>query len=444
MPVSCNDALLTDLYQLAMLQGYFEQGMRDTAVFELFVRRLPPGRQYLIAAGLSQAIEYLQQFHFTDKDIAWLEASGRFSSAFIDYLRQLRFTGDVHAMAEGTVFFANEPILRVTAPLPEAQLVESRLINILHYQTLIASKAARIVLSAPGRMLVDFGMRRAHGGEAGLYAARASYLAGFDGTATTLAAPLFGVPVYGTMAHAFVQSHDNEISAFEHFAQAQPNNVVLLIDTYDTERAASHVVSLAPRLQQQGISIQAVRLDSGDLASHACKVRKILDEGGLERVRIFASGNLDEYRLSTLLADGAPIDGFGIGTLLATSADAPYLDCAYKLQEYAGLPRRKRSEGKETWPGRKQVYRQYNSQGVIEKDILTLADETLAGRPLIKAVMRQGRVLQVSVELENIRKYVRQELASLPLSLRRIDSNESLPPEINESLVVLAQALDAS
>lgn len=444
MPVSCNDALLTDLYQLTMLQGYFEQGMRDTAVFELFVRRLPPGRQYLIAAGLTQALEYLQQFHFSEKDITWLEASGRFSCAFIDYLRELRFTGDVHAMAEGTVFFANEPILRVTAPLPEAQLVESRLINIMHYQTLIASKAARIVLSAPDKMLVDFGMRRAHGGEAGLYAARASYLAGFDGTATTLAAPLFGIPVYGTMAHAFVQSHDNEISAFEHFAYAQPNNVVLLIDTYDTERAARHVVSLAPCLQQQGISIQAVRLDSGDLAAHACKVRKILDEGSLAQVRIFVSGNLDEYRISTLLANGAPIDGFGIGTLLATSADAPYLDCAYKLQEYAGRSRRKRSEGKETWPGRKQVYRQYSLQGVIEKDILTLADETLAGRPLIKAVMRQGRALQAPVELENIRKYVHQELASLPLSLRRLDSNVSLSPEINESLLVLVQALDAS
>jgi len=443
MPVSCNDALLTDLYQLTMLQGYFEQGMRDTAVFELFVRRLPPGRQYLIAAGLTQALEYLQQFHFSEKDITWLEASGRFSCAFIDYLRELRFTGDVHAMAEGTVFFANEPILRVTAPLPEAQLVESRLINIMHYQTLIASKAARIVLSAPDKMLVDFGMRRAHGGEAGLYAARASYLAGFDGTATTLAAPLFGIPVYGTMAHAFVQSHDNEISAFEHFAYAQPNNVVLLIDTYDTERAARHVVSLAPCLQQQGISIQAVRLDSGDLAAHACKVRKILDEGSLAQVRIFVSGNLDEYRISTLLANGAPIDGFGIGTLLATSADAPYLDCAYKLQEYAGRSRRKRSEGKETWPGRKQVYRQYSLQGVIEKDILTLADETLAGRPLIKAVMRQGRALQAPVELKNIRKYVHQELASLPLSLRRLDSNVSLSPEINESLLVLVQALDA-
>ncbi len=439
----CNQALLTDLYQLTMLQGYFLQEMEETAVFEFFVRKLPSRRRFLVAAGLAQALDYLETLHFTPAELEWLSASGRFHQDFIDYLAGFRFTGDVDAMPEGTIFFPDEPILRVTAPLPQAQLVESRLINILHHQTLIASKAARVVLAAPGRLLVDFGMRRAHGGEAALFAARASYLAGFAGTATTLAAPLFGIPVFGTMAHSFVQSHDDEILAFEHFARAQPGNVVLLIDTYDTERGARRVVSLAPRLKAQGISIKAVRLDSGDLAEHARRVREILDDGGLHSVQIFVSGNLDEYRIHELLAAGAPIDGFGVGTVLDTSADVPYLDCAYKLQEYAGRPRRKRSEGKATWPGRKQVYRFYSGSGRMEKDILTLAElPSPGGEALLQPVMRGGRRCQALPDLEAGRRHLAAGMDRLPEPLRSLEEGDGIPVEVAPALQALAQELD--
>ena len=367
-----SSALLTDLYQLTMLQGYLEQRMEETAVFEVFVRKLPPRRGFLVAAGLEPALSYLETLRFTPSELDWIAKSGRCSTALVAFLEQFRFTGDVHAMPEGTVFFPDEPIVRVTAPLPQAQLVESRLINLLHFQTLIASKAVRAVLAAPGKELVDFGLRRAHGAEAGLLAARASYLVGFSGTATVQAGALFGIPVYGTVAHSFIQAHEDEMEAFEHFALAQPNHVVLLLDTYDTEAAARKVVALAPRLQKRGISIQGVRLDSGNLADHARRVRRILNDGGLPDVRIVASGNLDEYAVQELMAVNAPIDSFAVGTHMTTSSDAPYLDCVYKLQEYAGRVSRKRSEGKATWPGRKQVYRHEGGDGRMAHDVLTL------------------------------------------------------------------------
>ncbi len=437
-----SSALLTDLYQLTMLQGYFDQGMEDTAVFEFFVRRLPPGRGFLIAAGLAQVLEFLEHLHFTEAEIRWLRTSGRFSPGFIDRLAGLRFTGDVDAMPEGTVFFADEPILRVTAPLPEAQLIESRVINLLHYQTLIASKAARCVLTAPGKLLVDFGMRRAHGAEAALFAARASYLAGFDGTATVLADPLYGIPIYGTMAHSFIQAHDDEALAFEHFATSMKDNVTLLIDTYDTEIGAGKVVALAPKLDAQGIRIKAVRLDSGDLLDHSRHVRRILDEGGLKETAIFCSGSIDEEVLKQLLEAGAPIDGFGIGTRLDTSADAPYLDCAYKLEEYAGIARRKRSEGKATWPGRKQVYRSHGTDGRMAGDVLTLADDPQPGAALIEPVMRKGRRLASSVPLETARQHTAAQLARLPSDLARLEPASLYPVTVAPALRQLAGDID--
>jgi nicotinate phosphoribosyltransferase len=345
-------------------------------------------------------------------------------------------------MPEGTVFFPNEPIARITAPLPEAQLVESRLINILHFQTLIASKAVRCVIAAPGKLLVDFGMRRAHGAEAGLFAARASYLAGFAGTATVLADKHYGVPSFGTMAHSFVQAHDRELDAFEHFALAQPNNVVLLIDTYDTEVAAKKLVALAPRLEARGIAIQAVRLDSGDLNQHARKVRAILDRGGLQDTGIFSSGSLDERELRRLLDLGAPIDGFGIGTRLDTSADAPYLDCAYKLQEYAGRARRKRSEGKATWPGRKQVYRQFDADGVMLRDLLTVHDDRQAGEPLIKPCIRNGARVSRPDSVEVVRERVQTQVAALPEPVRSLDEAGHYWVEVCEALQTLAADVD--
>jgi nicotinate phosphoribosyltransferase len=434
--------LLTDLYQLTMLQGYFDRHMFGTAVFEFFVRKRPAGRNFLVAAGLEQALDFLQDLRFSAEELTWVAGHGAFRPAFVDYLARLRFTGEVHAMAEGTIFFPNEPILRVTAPLPQAQLVETRLINLLHFQTLIASKAVRSVLAAPGKLLVDFGLRRAHGAEAGLLAARAGYLAGLDGTSTVLAAPAFGIPVFGTMAHSFIEAHDSEADAFEHYARSLPAGVVLLIDTYDTEVAARKVVELAARLKPAGIPIKGVRLDSGDLAQHARQVRRILDAGGLADTTLFASGNLDEFRLRDLLAQGAPIDGFGVGTHLDTSSDAPFLDCAYKLQEYAGRARRKRSEGKATWPGRKQVFRRVDADAVLLGDTLTLTTDSQEGIPLLVPVMRDGARLAPSPPLAAVRENLAQQLACLPAALRGLEEAPDYPVDIAHALRELAATVD--
>lgn len=434
--------LLTDLYQLNMIQAYLDRGETRTAVFEFFVRKLPAQRGFLVAAGLEQALDFLERLQFSPEELDWLAASGRFGRDLIDYLGRLRFAGDVHAMPEGTVFFADEPILRVTAPLPEAQLVETRLMNFVHFQSLIAAKAARMVLAAPSKLLVDFGMRRAHGGEAGLMAARASYIAGFAGTATVLAEQLYGIPLFGTMAHSFVQVHDDEAAAFENFARARPQNLTLLIDTYDTEAAARKVVALAPRLKAAGIAIRGVRLDSGDLIALSRSVRRILDEGGLGDVTIFASGGLDEHELMAIARAGAPLDGFGIGTSLATSSDVPALDCAYKLQEYAGLPRRKRSAGKATWPGRKQVWRRFGSDGCMAGDILSTEDDHQPGKPLIQPVMQGGRRLGASPSLSEIRARAARDLGRLPAPLRRLAPDASYPVEVSSALKRLRADVD--
>lgn len=436
-------ALLTDLYQLTMMQGYFRHRMNETAVFEFFVRKLPKCRNFLVAAGLKQVLDFLENVRFSDAEIDWLAQTGYFKPDFLDWLVDFKFTGDVDAMPEGTVFFPNEPILRVSAPFPEAQLVESRVINLLHLQTMIASKAARSVLIESDKLLVDFGFRRAHGAEAGLLAARASYLAGFGGTATVCAGQLFGIPVYGTMAHSFIQAHENESDAFKNFAEANPDNVVFLIDTYDTEAGARKVVELASELQTQGIRIKGVRLDSGDLAEHAHKVRKILDDGGLQKVTIFASGSVDEYVLDDLKRKKAPIDGYGIGTHLDTSADAPYLDCAYKLQEYAGVPRRKRSEGKATWPGRKQVYRRFDDNGVMVGDTITVEDEQCAGEPQLHRVMRDGRpIAEQCRTLQQSKDYAKEQMQSLPERLTTLNFAEPYPVTISEALQRLAREVD--
>lgn len=437
-------ALLTDLYELTMAQAYLQQGMTGPAVFEFFVRKLPPNRNFLVAAGLEQVLSYLAELHVTQEELVWLDRSGRFSSGFLHYLETLRFTGDVDAMAEGTVFFPHEPILRVAAPLPQAQLVESRVMNLLNFQTMVASKAARSVLVAGGKPLIDFGLRRAHGAEAGLLAARASYLSGFAGTATVLAGKVFGIPLYGTMAHSFVQAHEDELLAFEHFAQAHPENVVLLIDTYDTEAAAQKVVSLVSKLNARGISVKGVRLDSGDLAEHARKVRRILDEGGLSHTQILASGNLDEYRLRDLVKNAVPIDSFAVGTAMTTSSDAPSLDCAYKLQEYEGRPTRKRSEGKATWPGRKQVYRYLTTDARLSHDIVTTDRDCRAGEPLLRPVMREGRRLELAPDLVEVRQYAAAQLRQLHESLRALEIRPSYDVQISQDLQSLAQAVDRS
>jgi nicotinate phosphoribosyltransferase len=439
--------LLTDLYQINMIQAYLDSGETKPAVFELFVRALPARRGFLLAAGLHQALDFLENLRFSAADMAWLKGTGRFGKNLLDYLADFRFTGDVHAMPEGTAFFAGEPILRVTAPLPQAQFVESRLINILHFQSLIAAKAARCMLAAPGKLLVDFGMRRAHGAEAGLMAARASYVAGFAGTATVLAGEQFGIPLYGTMAHSFIEAFDDETAAFESFARARPDNVVLLLDTYDTEAAARKVVALAPRLKAAGITIRGVRLDSGDLVALAKSVRGILDAGGLQEVTIFASGGLDEDSLAAFVRADAAIDGIGIGTSMTTSSDVPSIDCVYKLQDYAGLPRRKRSANKATWPGRKQVWRRYDANGRMAGDLLSLDASSQTspaggGEPLIHPVMKAGRRLAPSPPLDEIRQRAKRELEHLPDALRRLTPGATLAVEVADDLIKLAAAVD--
>jgi len=435
--------LLTDLYELNMIQAYLDRGENGEAVFEFFVRRLPARRSFLLAAGLADAIDYLTTLHFSDAEIDWLKSTGRFNQSLFDYLAGFRFTGDVHAIPEGSVCFPSEPLIRITAPLPQAQLVETRLINILHYQTLVASKAARMVLAAPGKILSDFGLRTAHGAEAGLFSARASYIAGFAGAANVLAGKRYGIPIVGTMAHSYVQVHDDEAQAFENFARARPEGVILLIDTYDTEQGARKVVELAPRLKADGITIRGVRIDSGDLITNAHKVRRILDEGGLREVIILVSGGINEDILQGMMKARTPIDGFGIGVNLAASLDAPALDCAYKLQSYAGRPKRKLSEGKATWPGAKQVWRTYDADGRMRGDILSLETDRQPGEPLIVPVMRAGKLIASLPALAQIREHAARDLKRLAGPLARLESGFEYTVQMADALRALAEQISA-
>lgn len=431
--------LSTDLYELNMVQAYLDRGEQAEAVFEFFIRRLPARRNFLLAAGLETVLEYLETLRFTPQHIAWLKQTGRFKANLLDYLASFRFTGDVHAMPEGTVCFPNEPLLRITAPLPIAQLVESRIINILHFQTLIASKAARMVLAAKGKSLADFGLRSAHGAEAGLLAARASYIAGFSGAANVEAGERFGIPVVGTMAHSFVQIHDDESTAFENFARSRPDGVIFLIDTFNTEAGARKVVALAPRLRSEGVNIRGVRIDSGDMIAMSRKVRRILDDGGLKDVIILVSGGVDEDFIAKVVELEAPIDGFGVGSSLDSSTDAPTLDCAYKLQEYRGKPKRKLSEGKVTWPGRKQVWRKRSADGRMAGDMVALESAPREGESLIVPVMKSGERVRTAPTLDEIRSRAAAELARLPEPLRGLKPARPYPVEISPELERLAE-----
>lgn len=435
------EAFLVDLYELTMLQAYWREGLDGPAVFELFARRLPPERNFLLAAGLEQALDYLEGLAFSSSQLSWLEGLGGFERGFLDWLSRLRFRGDVDALPEGTAAFADEPLLRVTAPLPQAQLVETRLLNIVNFQTAVASKAARCALAARGRRLVEFGLRRAPGGEAGVWAARAAYLAGFHGTSNVLAGRRFGIPLSGTMAHSFVQAHDGEPQAFAAFARGNPRRCVLLLDTYDVDNAAAEAAWLGAGLKRSGIPLRGVRLDSGDLAAQARRVRAVLDQAGLSSTEIFASGNLDEWALRELVAGGAPIDGFGVGTKLSTSSDAPSLDCVYKLEEYVGRPRRKRSAGKATWPGRKQVWRRRDAGGLLLGDVVGLAGEAQDGEALLLPAMRAGRRL-ARPPLDEARRRAAGQLAALPNGLRALEPAPPYPVRISETIRRLAERLD--
>ena len=434
-------ALLTDFYALTMAEAYFDLGMCDTAVFELFVRRLPDARRYLVAAGLEQIVDYLEGWRFLPDELEFLAGLNRFSPRFLDHLAGLRFTGSLHAMPEGTPLFAEEPMIRITAPMVQAQFVESRVINLAHFQTMIASKAVRCVAAANRHGLIDFGMRRAHGSEAAIYAARAAFLAGFDGTATVEAGRRFGIPLSGTLAHSFIEAHDDEEAAFRRFTRACGQNVTLLIDTYDIGRGARRAARVA---QEMPGAVRAVRIDSGDLAAQTREVRRILDEEGCRGVQIVLSGNLDEYRVEALLRAGVPADAFGIGTHLDVSQDAPSLDMAYKLQEYAGTARRKRSPGKETWPGTKQVARERDAAGHFCADHVALATEAVPGFALLQPVMRDGRRITALPPLPAIREYCRDQCALLPPELRAIGGAESrYPVHLSSGIRALARQLSA-
>ncbi|XXF77827.1 nicotinate phosphoribosyltransferase [Myxococcaceae bacterium GXIMD 01537] len=434
-------ALFTDLYELAMVDAYLDEGLCEEAAFSLFVRKLPPSRNYLLACGLEDALKYLETLRFTPEQLDYLDSLRRFSPALLDYLERFRFRGEVHAVPEGTAIFGEEPLLEVVAPLPEAQLVETFLINQLHLQTMAASTVARVVEAAAGRPVVEFGMRRIHGTDAGLKVARASYLAGVEATSNVLAGMRYGIPVSGTMAHSYVQSHDDELSAFRAYVRRFPS-ATLLVDTYDTLRGVQQVVRLARELGED-FQVRAVRLDSGDLVSLAHASRWILDAAGLERVRIFASGGLDAEEVARLLAHGAPIDAFGVGTAMGVSEDAPHLDMAYKLVSYAGRDRLKLSAGKVLLPGRKQVFRE-EDDGVPLRDVLAHHGEELSGVPLLHEVMRDGRRLPgASPGLEALRTHARRERESLPPRLRHLaPATPPYPversPGLSESL---AQAL---
>ena len=423
-----NAALLTDLYELKMVQAYLRQGMTDTAVFDLFARRLPATRNFLVAGGLDDALHFLETLSFSEEARSYLAALPEFDRRFVDELAGFRFQGDVYAVPEGTVVFAEEPILEVVAPLPQAQLVEAFLLNQVHYQTLVASKAARVVLAARGKPVVEFGLRRAHGTDAGMKAARAAFIGGAAGTSNVLAAQLYGIPASGTMAHSYVEAHDDEGDAFRAYARLYPETV-LLADTYDTEAGVREVVRVA---QEWGpdFRVSAIRLDSGDLLALSKQARAILDAAGLRRVGIVASSNLDEYAIARLEESGAPVDAYAVGTHLGVSEDAPHFDSAYKLVAYAGRGRMKLSPNKSVLPGRKQLFRS-EEDGLAVRDVIALHDEPAgeqrAGRPLLVPVMRKGHRLPAGeATLQESKERAAAELAALPERLRSLE--QAQPP----------------
>jgi nicotinate phosphoribosyltransferase len=434
MPPGENLTLLTDLYQLTMAQAYFRAGSMAPATFSLFVRSYPPDRGYLVAAGLEDVLDYLESFAFDAEALDFLAAKQVFSEDFLHYLGGLRFTGDVFALPEGRVFFAGEPVLELTAPIIEAQIVETFIINQIHLQTLIAAKATRCIHAAGKRPVVDFALRRTQGTDAGMEVARASYLAGFAGTSNVLAGQRYGIPLVGTMAHSFVSSFAREIDAFRAYVDAFPKQAILLIDTYDTLAGARNAVIVAREMAQRGEKLLGVRIDSGDMASSARGVRRILDDAGLPQVKIIGSGGLDEFELEQLVA--APFDSYGVGTKMGVSADAPWADVAYKLVEYEDRAVLKLSAGKASWPGKKQVFRQSNGRQ-MERDIVGMREENLAGAPLLREVMRAGHLSLTRPTLAEMRDALASDLAALPDHVKAIRAPGHVPVEFSAQLTAL-------
>lgn len=406
--------LFTDLYELTMAACYHEHGLFDQATFSLFIRNYPQLRRYFVSAGLADALEYLEDLRFTSEDLEYLEKTALFKPNFLSYLEKFRFTGEVYAIPEGRLFFANEPLLEVTAPLIESQIVETFIINTINLQVMIATKASRCIHAAWPRKLVDFSLRRTQGTDAGMKVARASFIGGFVGTSNVLAGKIYDIPIFGTMAHSFITCFENEIDAFRAFAHTFPDNTVLLVDTYDTLTGTAKAAEVGKEMVRRGKMLRGVRLDSGDIARLSKKVSYILRKSGLDKTTIFASGGFDEYKIQQVLQRGGNINSFGVGTKMGVSADAPYFDMAYKLVKYGGRPVMKLSPEKVSLPSEKQVFRFSTPTGKLRRDVLGLRDERLKdGKPLLKKVMTKGKINVKLPALPQIQKTFLEEFANL-------------------------------
>ena len=432
-----NMSLLTDLYELTMCASYFENKRIETATFDLFIRKLPPNRSYFVFAGLEQVLLFLKNMQFTEEQISYLRKQ-RLKEEFLEYLRNFRFTGEVWSVPEGTIVFPDEPLIRVTAPIIEAQLIETFILNTVNLQTMIATKASRVICAAQGRAVIEFGLRRTQGSDAGMKAARCSYLAGADGTSNVLAGMEYGIPIFGTMAHSYIMFFDREIDSFRAFAKTFPENSTFLIDTYDDLKGAENAATVAKELEKEGHRLNAVRLDSGDLLSLSKEVRQILDSHGLDYVKIFASGDLDEYVIESLLRKGAKIDAFGVGTRMSTSYDRPYVDVVYKLsgkvEDGVFVPAMKLSKGKITLPGKKQIFRQRDRKGKYVKDIVGLEDEKIRGESLLVKVMENGKMVYDVPTLTEIRNATLKNLSELPDKYKKLTHAPSYPVELSHDL----------
>ena len=422
-----------------MAASFFEQKVALEATFDLFVRRFPKNRSFFVAAGLEKAVHFLEHFSFTRQEIDFLKQKGIFKDAFLDYLKEVRFTGSVYALPEGTIFFPNEPLMRITAPIIEAQLVESYLLNTMNVATMLCSKAARVVAAAKGRGVYDFSLRRTQGQDAGLAAARSSYIAGCFGTSNVLAGLQYGVPITGTMAHSFVMSFKTELESFRAYASTFPDAATFLVDTYDYRKGVENAITVAKELEAKGHKLRAIRLDSGDLAVISRRARAMLDNASLAYVKIFASGNLDEYKIEKLFKEGEKIDTFGVGTNMGVSSDAPYLDVIYKLSHIEdakgnGNPVMKLSKDKVTYPGKKQVFRQYNKKGLYQKDILALEGEKVEGKALLIKVMENGILTSPLPTLEKIRAFTESNLKALPNKYKELYAQAQYPVALSKGL----------
>ena len=444
--MNSHNSLKVDLYELTMAAGYFQNKVEARATFELSCHTMPENRSFLVACGLEQIIEYILNLRFANEDISFLKTLPVFrhvQQGFFDCLKNFKFTGDVWAMPEGEFFFAREPVIQIEAPIIEAQILETYLLSVLNIETLVAAKAARVVAAARAdgvaRGVIDFGSRRAHGPEAGVLAARAAYIGGCLGTSNVYAGRQFGIPVYGTMAHSWVEAFDSEEESFEKYHAVFPENTILLVDTYDTVGCVRKVAKMPLREKLKG-----VRLDSGDLKTLSKKVRAVLNKAGLPHVKILASGNLNEYKIAELVKARAPIDSFGVGTDMVTSRDCPALDLTYKLveiQERNGTIKykSKTSPQKKTIPGKKQVFRHFDDKGMFKKDVIGLATEKApeGARALLRPVIRDGKLTEALPSLETVRQSVAEGLAKLPLSFKNIYKSKSMKPEYTSIILQL-------